>query len=42
MSPIVPDEILAATRLTEAEMPQAMTVMLFEGKERASARASQW
>ncbi len=42
MSVVVPDEILAATRMTEAEMRQEIAVMLFEKEKLTLAQASRF
>ncbi|MGB3137233.1 MAG: UPF0175 family protein [Nodosilinea sp.] len=40
MSIVVPDGILTATRMTEAEMRQEIAVMLFQHEKLTLARAS--
>lgn len=42
MSVVVPDEILTATRLTEAEMRQEIAVMLFQREKLTLAQASRF
>jgi predicted HTH domain antitoxin len=42
MSIIVPDEILNATRMTEAEMRQEIAVMLFQKEKLTLAQASRF
>ncbi len=40
MSIIIPDEILAATRMTESELKQEIAVMLFQKEKLTLAQAS--
>ncbi len=42
MSIVVPDEILTATRMTEAEMCQEVAVMLFQKEKLTLAQASRF
>ncbi|MBW4618077.1 MAG: UPF0175 family protein [Cyanosarcina radialis HA8281-LM2] len=42
MSVIVPDEVLTATRMTEAEMRQEIAVMLFQKEKLTLAQASRF
>ncbi len=42
MSVVVPDEILTATRMTEAEMRQEIAVMLFQKEKLTLAQASRF
>ena len=42
MSILIPDEILATARLTEAEMKQEIAVMLFEKEKLTLAQASRF
>ena len=42
MSIVVPDEILSATRMTEAEMRQEIAVMLFQKEKLTLAQASRF
>jgi predicted HTH domain antitoxin len=42
MSIVVPDEILTATRMTEAEMRQEIAVMLFQKEKLTLAQASRF
>ncbi|HIK15800.1 MAG TPA: UPF0175 family protein [Leptolyngbyaceae cyanobacterium M33_DOE_097] len=42
MSVVVPDEILTATRMTEAEMRQEIAVMLFQREKLTLAQASRF
>jgi len=42
MSIVVSDEILTATRITEAEMRQEIAVMLFQKEELTLAQASRF
>lgn len=42
MSVIVPDEILTATRMNEAEMLQEIAVMLFQKEKLTLAQASRF
>ncbi|MEO1671338.1 MAG: UPF0175 family protein [Cyanobacteria bacterium J06631_2] len=42
MSVIVPDEILTATRMNEAEMRQEIAIMLFQREKLTFAQASQF
>ncbi len=42
MSVIVPDDILAATRMTETEMRQEIAVMLFQQEKLTLAQASRF
>ncbi len=42
MSIVVPDEILSATRMTEAEMRQEIAVMLFQQEKLTLAQASRF
>lgn len=42
MSVIVPDEILTATRMSEAEMLQEIAVMLFQREKLTLAQASRF
>lgn len=42
MSVVVPDEILSATRMTEAEMRQEIAVMLFQKEKLTLAQASRF
>ena len=42
MSIVVPDEILAATRMTEAEMRQEIALMLFQKEKLTLAQASRF
>ncbi len=42
MSVIVPDEILTATRMTEAEMRQEIAIMLFQREKLTLAQASRF
>lgn len=42
MSVIVPDEILTATRMNEAEMRQEIAVMLFQREKLTLAQASRF
>jgi predicted HTH domain antitoxin len=42
MSIVIPDEILAATRMTEAEMRQEIAVMLFQKEKLTLAQASRF
>ena len=42
MSVIVPDEILTATRMTEAEMRQEIAIMLFQQEKLTLAQASRF
>lgn len=42
MSIVVPDEILTATRMTEAEMRQEIAVMLFQREKLTLAQASRF
>lgn len=42
MSIVVPDEILSATRMTEAEMRQEIAVMLFQKEKPTLAQASRF
>ena len=42
MSIVIPDEILATTRLTEAEMKQEIAVMLFQKEKLTLAQASRF
>jgi hypothetical protein len=42
MSLVVPDEILTATRMTEAEMRQEIAVMLFQREKLTLAQASRF
>ena len=42
MSLIVPDEILTATRMSEAEMRQEIAVMLFQREKLTLAQASRF
>ncbi|MFQ4137646.1 UPF0175 family protein [Nodosilinea sp. PGN35] len=42
MSVVVPDEILTATRMTEAEMCQEIAVMLFQRDKLTLAQASRF
>lgn len=40
MSIFIPDEIIAATRMTEAEMKQEIAIMLFQKEKLTLAQAS--
>ncbi|NCJ05017.1 UPF0175 family protein [Synechococcales cyanobacterium C] len=42
MSVVVPDEVLTATRMTEAEMRQEIAVMLFEREKLTLGQASRF
>ena len=42
MTVVVPDEILTATRMTEAEMRQEIAVMLFQQEKLTLAQASRF
>lgn len=42
MSVIVPEEILTATRMTEAEMRQEIAIMLFQREKLTLAQASRF
>jgi len=42
MSIVVPDEILTATRMTESEMRQEISVMLFQKEKLALGQASRF
>ncbi|MDX2214087.1 MAG: UPF0175 family protein [Oculatellaceae cyanobacterium bins.114] len=42
MSLVVPDEILTATRMTEAEMRQEIAIMLFQREKLTLAQASRF
>lgn len=42
MSIVVPDEVLTATRMTEAEMRQEIAVMLFHKEKLTLAQASRF
>lgn len=42
MSVVIPDEILATTRLTETEMKQEIAVMLFQKEKLTLAQASRF
>jgi predicted HTH domain antitoxin len=42
MSIVVPDEVLTATRMTEAEMRQEIAVMLFQKEKLTLAQASRF
>jgi predicted HTH domain antitoxin len=42
MSIIVPDEVLTATRMTEAEMRQEIAIMLFQKEKLTLAQASRF
>jgi predicted HTH domain antitoxin len=42
MSIVIPDEILAATRMTEAEMKREIAVMLFQKDKLTLAQASRF
>ncbi len=42
MSFTIPDEVLAATRMTEAEMRQEIAVMLFQKEKLTLAQASRF
>ncbi|PSR19147.1 hypothetical protein C8255_03565 [filamentous cyanobacterium CCP3] len=42
MSVVVPDEILASTRMTAAEMRQEIAVMLFQREKLTLAQASRF
>lgn len=42
MSIVVPDEMLTATRMTEAEMRQEIAVMLFQKEKLTLAQASRF
>ena len=42
MSIVIPDEILTATRMTEAEMKQEIAVMLFQKEKLTLAQASRF
>jgi predicted HTH domain antitoxin len=42
MSLVVPDEILTATRMSEAEMRQEIAVMLFQHEKLTLAQASRF
>ncbi|BAZ12780.1 hypothetical protein NIES4071_46140 [Calothrix sp. NIES-4071] len=42
MSIVIPDEIITATRMTEAEMKQEIAVMLFQREKLTLAQASRF
>ncbi|MBC6420245.1 MAG: UPF0175 family protein, partial [Hormoscilla sp. SP12CHS1] len=42
MSFIIPDEILYATKMTEAELKQEIAVMLFQKKKLGLGKASEF